>query len=173
MARRQYLTETEKQKVVEMFKKGQRKIDIAKVFSVNRCIITRIIKRFQEYGTVKTASRTGRPRKTSQKIDRRIARLSKCYPFYTASEIKNQLDLDNISTRTVSHRLDENNLFSHRACKKPLVSKKNRKARLEFAKEHINWTVTDWSKILWSDESKFNLFENDSRSNVRRYWTAI
>jgi len=44
MARRQYLTETEKQKVVEMFKKGQRKIDIAKVFNVNRCIITRIIK---------------------------------------------------------------------------------------------------------------------------------
>jgi len=58
MTRRQYLTETEKQKVVEMFKKGQRKIDIAKVFSVNRCIITRIIKRFQECGTVKTASRT-------------------------------------------------------------------------------------------------------------------
>jgi len=33
MTRRQYLIETEKQKVDEMFKKGQRKIDIAKVFS--------------------------------------------------------------------------------------------------------------------------------------------
>jgi len=64
--------------------------------------------------------------------------------------------------------LDENNLVSRKACKKPLVSKKNKAARLEFAKEHINWTTTEWSKILWSDESKFNLFGNDSRNNVRR-----
>jgi len=64
--------------------------------------------------------------------------------------------------------LDENNLVSRKACKKLLVSKKNKAARLEFAKEHINWTTTEWSKILWSDESKFNLFGNDSRNNVRR-----
>ncbi|CAK9801639.1 Transposable element Tcb1 transposase [Anthophora quadrimaculata] len=168
MTRRQHLTETEKLKIVEMFKEGKKKIDIAKVFSVNRCIITKIIKRFDEYGTVKTAPRTGRPRKTTEKLDRRITRLSKSKPFYTASEIKNQLGLENISSRTVSRRLDENYLFSREACKKPLVSKKNRATRLQFAKEHLNWTATEWSKILWSDESKFNLFENDSKNNVRR-----
>lgn len=144
-----------------MFKESQRKIGIAKIFNVNRCIITKIIKWFQEHRTVKTA-----PRKINQKLNRRIARISKCYPFYTASEIKNQLDLENISTRTVTHRLDENNLFSCKACKKSFISKKNRKARLEFTKEHINWSIA-WSKILWSDESKFNLFGNNSRSNVR------
>jgi len=45
---------------------------------------------------------------------------------------------------------------------------KNKAARLEFAKEHINWTATEWSKVLWSDESKFSLFGNTSRNNVRR-----
>jgi len=71
MARKQHLTETERQKVVEMFKKNQKKINIAKV-TINRCIITKIVlfitlniitkivlfitlKRFQEYKTVKTA----------------------------------------------------------------------------------------------------------------------
>jgi len=78
-----------------------------------------------------------------------------------------KLKINWISTTLARGQLAvENNLFSRKACKKPL-SKKNRKARLEFAIEHINWTVTDRSKILWSDESKFNLFGNDSRSNVR------
>jgi len=35
MAKRQHLIETEKQKVIKMFKKGQRKIDIAKIFGTN------------------------------------------------------------------------------------------------------------------------------------------
>ena len=70
--RRQHLTEAEKLKIVEMFKKGKKKIDIAKMFSVNRCIITKIIKRFDEYGTVKTVPRIGRRRKTTEKLDRRI-----------------------------------------------------------------------------------------------------
>jgi len=74
---------------LKYFKKGRKKIDIAKVFSVNRCVVKKIIKRFQEYGTVKMAPHTGRPRKTSQKQDRRITRVSKSNPFYTASEIKN------------------------------------------------------------------------------------
>jgi len=36
MAEEQHLTETEKQRVAEMFRKNQRKIDIAKVFDENR-----------------------------------------------------------------------------------------------------------------------------------------
>lgn len=108
------------------------------MFSVNRCIITKIIKRFDEYRIVKTVPRIGRPRKTTEKLDRRIRRLSKSNSFYTASDIKNQLGLENINSRTVSRRLNKNNLFSHKACKKSLVSRKNRTARLEFAKEHLN-----------------------------------
>ena len=34
---------------------------------------------------------------------------------------------------------------------------KNRKAHLEFAKAHRNWTVEQWRQILWLGESKFNL----------------
>lgn len=84
---------------------------LQKYLGLNRCIITKIIKRFQESLTVKIAPRIGGPRKTTQKLDRRIARLSKSNPFYTAAEIKKQLCLRNIDRRTVSRRLDENNLF--------------------------------------------------------------
>ena len=38
-----------------------------------------------------------------------------------------------------------------------LISKKNQKARLQFARAHMNWIVADLEKVLWSDESKCNL----------------
>ena len=30
-----------------------------------------------------------------------------------------------------------------------------------FAKEHLHLTKQDWSKVLWSDESKYHLFSPD------------
>ena len=43
---------------------------------------------------------------------------------------------------------------------------RHRKARLEFAERHLEWTVKDWKKILWSDETKINWFGSDRRNQV-------
>lgn len=42
----------------------------------------------------------------------------------------------------------------------------DRLARLAFARHH--WTSNEWAKVLWSDESKFNLFSSDGIRYVRR-----
>jgi hypothetical protein len=36
---------------------------------------------------------------------------------------------------------------------RPPISEKNRILRLEFAKEHVNWTDEQWAGVLWSDET--------------------
>ena len=41
------------------------------------------------------------------------------------------------------------------------------KKRLEFAKCHQNWTVSDWENVLWTDESTFQQFGTCVR-HVRR-----
>ncbi len=54
----------------------------------------------------------------------------------------------------------------HSAVTKPLISRKNQNARLTFAEEHVVWTEENWSKVHFSDESKFNLFESDGKHFV-------
>ncbi len=46
---------------------------------------------------------------------------------------------------------------------KPLLNHRQRQRRLTWAKEKKNWTVAQWSKVLFSDESKFCIsFGNQS-----------
>ena len=53
------------------------------------------------------------------------------------------------------------------------MSLKNRKARLEFAKKHLKEPVKVWNNILWTDETKINLYQNDGKRRVwRREGTA-
>ncbi|KAI6649832.1 hypothetical protein LOD99_6382 [Oopsacas minuta] len=49
----------------------------------------------------------------------------------------------------------------------PRLSQKNIQDRLNFARKHQYWTVNDWKKVLWSDESPFQLFATPNKQNNR------
>ena len=72
------------------------------------------------------------------------------------------------SSRTVRRRLGKVGLHGRVARKKPLLTLSHKQVRLKWARERVNWTLSDWHKIIWSDESKFNLFGSDGRVYVRR-----
>jgi transposase len=89
----------------------------------------------------------------------------------TAPDIRKSLSNDygvDVTPRTIQNRLMEAGLYGRVARRKPLISEKNRIARLNWAKEHANWTIQQWECVLWSDESKFNLFGSDGQVLVRR-----
>jgi hypothetical protein len=48
--------------------------------------------------------------------------------------------------------------------KQPLLKKAHRLECLKFARYHENWTVDDWKRILWSDETKINRIGSDGRA---------
>ena len=61
-----------------------------------------------------------------------------------------------ISTSTVQRRLRESGLHGQIAAKKPLLKDTNK--RLAWAKKHEQWTLGQWKSVLWSEESKFEIF---------------
>ena len=100
-----------------------------------------------------------------------MQRMSLKDSFKSCTEIKrvmNSTPCVNVSIQTVSRRLQEIGLFNRTPRKKPLVSSKNKKKRLEFANRYVIWTYENWAKVFFSDESKFNLFGNDGKNNVKR-----
>ena len=65
-------------------------------------------------------------------------------------------------------RLLEEGFVSRYSAKKPFLTLKMKKKRLQWAKEHKNWTLDDWKSVIFSDESKFNLLNSDGARNVHR-----
>lgn len=61
------------------------------------------------------------------------------------------------------------NLTKHgcRPIKKPLLTHRHKLMRLQFAQTYLNWTPQTWNTVLFSDESKFQLFGSDSIQYIR------
>lgn len=145
--------------------------EVATLFGVSKTSVTNLLKRFRERNNVQNKPRSGRPKVTTERDDKILVRMSKRDPRKTAVELNETIQKEHAvkcSVSTTKRRLCKAGLFGRRPAKKPLISVKNRKARLKFAKDHLNWTSKEWSKVLWSDESKFMVFESDGIKYVRR-----
>lgn len=96
-------------------------------------------------------------------------------PFTTSSQVKNTLQEVNISLSkpTIKRRLPESKYRGFTSRCKPFISLKNRKASLDFAKNHLKKPAQLWNSIHWTDETKMNLYQNDGKKKVwRRLGTA-
>ena len=69
-----------------------------------------------------------------------------------------------VTPQTVRDTLKQNDLHSVVKKKCPLLKKAHRLEHLKFAKYHESWTVDDWKRILWSDETKINRIGSDGRT---------
>ena len=50
--------------------------------------------------------------------------------------------------------------------KRPLLKPHHKKARLAFAERYKEWTVEDWKRVWFSDETKINRLGSDGRKFV-------
>lgn len=60
---------------------------------------------------------------------------------------------DFIGVDSIKGALNRRGYHRCAALKKPPLSPVNRQKRLDWAWEHLNWTIADWERILWSDET--------------------
>lgn len=144
---------------------SQRKV--ATKFDVSKTQVQKLWKKFSQTGCVVDIEGRGRKRATSDRDDSRIIREIKKNPRTTIRVIQENLQLD-VSHKTIRRRLREAGLHSRFSAKRPLISKRNKIKRLQFAKKFVEQPMAFWKNVLWSDESKFELFNRKRRARVWR-----
>jgi transposase len=126
----------------------------------------------KKFGSTIDRPRSGRPRVTCESQDKYIRVASLMDRFRPAHEIAQNVfkrkSKKTVSNQTVRNRLVEAGLNGRIARNKPKLTKKQRQARLRWAKKYQSWKAQDFEKILWSDESPFNLFVKNGKVWVRR-----
>lgn len=70
------------------------------------------------------------------------------------------------SKPTVAKALRRGGLRSRCTIGKPLLTKDNRKARLEWARAHEHWADADWNCCIFSDELRITLLGLGTRHRV-------
>lgn len=154
------LTVVQRSNILLLHEEGLSQVQIAKRVLCSRNGVQSTLKRFAETGSVENRPIPGRPRKISVRSVRKLVRASLSNRKLSSLELAqgyNAEKKENISPSTVRRRLAEAGLRGCKARKKPYLSEKNRKARLEWAKNHRHWTVEDWANVLWSDETNIEV----------------
>lgn len=145
--------------------------EISKFMKINYTTVWNIINRYKRSKTVLNTPGRGRKQTFTDREKRSIVNIVKVNPRISGNAIVNATEIATRkkTSRTSIRRILKSQGFANfRAKKKPFVSKINRKKRLEFAKLHIDKPQSFWNSILWSDESKFNVFGSDGRIRVWR-----
>ncbi|GFW32194.1 transposable element Tcb2 transposase [Trichonephila clavipes] len=88
-------------------------------------------------------------------------------PTVTRSTIRADVGVA-IIPQTISRHLAEANLKSKRPFRALRLTPEHRQLRLQWCQARSMWNVTDWQKVVFSDESRFVLGTDDNRVRVWR-----
>lgn len=157
--------------IITLHQEGYASRQIGERLNLAASTVKYTIRRYQETGELEDRDRPGPSRITTPADDRQLQLISKRNRRKTAPEIASEFNRGRrhpISLTTVKRRLAEGNLHGRVAARKPLLRRGNRLKRLQWAQEHRTWTIEQWQKVLWTDESIFKVFGQNRRVFVRR-----
>ena len=166
MGKSKEISQDLRKKIVDLHKSGSSLGAISKRLKVPRSSVQTIVRKYKHHGTTQPSYRSGRRRVLSPRDERTLVRKVQINPRTTAKDLVKMLEETGtkVSISTVKRVLYRHNLKGRSARKKPLLQNRHKKARLWFATAHGDKDRTFWRNVLWSDETKIELFgHNDHR----------
>jgi transposase len=157
---------SQRENVISLLLSGHSTRQVESKTGLGKSTIARINK---ELVGAKENCKAGRPSKLSAR-DRRIITQQ-----ITTGQLDNAVQVTQyinniipkpVCSQTVRNALKQEHFRAVVKAKKPLLKKIHRENRLKFAQYHANWTVEDWKRVLWSDETKINRIGSDGCSYV-------
>uniref|UniRef100_A0A8C5PIU7 Transposase n=1 Tax=Leptobrachium leishanense TaxID=445787 RepID=A0A8C5PIU7_9ANUR len=149
-----------REEVITLHRKGNGYKKIAKMLNIPRETIGSIIHKFKAKGTVETLPGRGRKKMLTSTAVRYLKRRVEKSPRVTAEELRKDLsDVGTeVSAQTIRRTLRNEGLHARTPRRTPLLSPKNKKSRLQYAKSHVDKPQKFWDSVLWTDETKLELF---------------
>lgn len=150
------LSEGLRGQIIGMHKVGLTNVKISKTLGVPASTVSSTVLRFKKRGTLDVKTSCGRPRLLKERDVRAIVSHIKKDRRTTLSDIVHSSPVK-VSRDTIRRTLRREGIFSRVAVVKPFLSDKHKAARLRFAKKYKNWTAAHWKRVVWTDESSFEV----------------
>lgn len=160
MPKKNELSSEQRVQIQLLHEQGKSQVEISKTVKCSRRSVQYAIERFSATGSHSNRHRTGRKRITTDREDRNLVRESLKNRKKTSSDLSAEWSVEikkTISSRTTRRRLQDAGLKGCKARKKPWLSENNKNARYKWAQKYQSLTEEDWSNIVWSDESNFQV----------------
>ncbi|KAK3505846.1 hypothetical protein QTP70_003826, partial [Hemibagrus guttatus] len=170
MAKTKELSKDTRNKIVDLHQAGKTESAIGKQLSVKKSTVGAIIRKWKTYKTTDNLPQSGAPRKISPRGVKMITRTVSKNPRTTRGDLVNDLQRagTKVTKATISNTLRRQGLKSCSARRVPLIKPVYVRAHLKSAREHLDDPEEDWENVIWSDETKIELFGKNSTCRVWR-----
>jgi transposase len=149
--------------IISLVLQGLSTRKISAQLGISRSTVSRIRK--EALPNAKLPSK-GRPRTITLRQETLLIRSLTSGKIDTAVDAQKELFRDhcvNVSAQTVRNMFKKKGLKSSVKKKKPFLNIKHRRQRLEFARKYQHWTIDDWKRVIFSDETKVCRLGSDGR----------
>ncbi|GFW82518.1 transposable element Tcb2 transposase [Trichonephila clavipes] len=145
MSSRHHIDDFMRGRIIGKIEEGRKITDVAREFDIAHSVVSRLWKSFKTTGMCSRRHGGGRVRSTTPAEDRYIVLSAKR-----------------------NRRLRGGGLYARRPVVCVPLTRQHRTARLQWCREHHNWTEQDWACVLFSDESRFSLSSDCRRQLIWR-----
>jgi len=148
------------QSTITLLRQGLSTRKIADRVHISRSTVARI--RAQRQLNI-PVSKGGRPSKVSKETKKILRRKFDTGAFKRLDEgqrLVQEVEGVHVHTRTIRSYL---NMKAYVVRKRPFLSKDDKKARYQFAQNHLHWTVQEWKQVIFSDETLVRMVGSHGR----------
>ncbi|GFY23553.1 transposable element Tc1 transposase [Trichonephila clavipes] len=170
-AKFEQISEFERDRIVGLHEAGMSYHAVAARVQRNSSTIMRVSKQWTDEGRTAWKSGSGPRNVTSARDDRRLVRMAQTDRIASSRQLAAQWSTATgvlLCASSIRKRLLQRGLRARIPLYRIPLTQNHRSLRLQWANVHRSWRA-DWQHVVFSDESRFNLWHHDGRIRVRRY----
>ena len=158
-------------RAIALILQGRSQRDVEQQFGVHESTISHLVQRLRATSRLTDRPRSGCPRITTQRQDRRIRLVHLRSRLRMATETAREIigtHGHRVCPRTVRNRLREFNLGPRHPYVGPNLTPRRRQRHMQWLRAHApnRFRLADWRRVMFSDESRFSLQRSDRRQRV-------